>query len=337
MAFKLVEAKRSQAKLKMAFSGPSGSGKTMSALLAAYGFLRSQYPKASDADLWHKVALIDTENGSGSLYRGKTVGNTTIGTYYTIPFPPPFSAKNYMDAISAAEEGGIEFLIIDSFSHAWSGVGGALDRQGKIADRTGNSYTAWRDVTPEHNALVDKILQCPMHVIATMRAKTEYVQEKNDKGKTVVRKVGTAPIMRDGVEYEFTCCFDINDKHVAYASKDRTSLFDGDDFVITPDIGRRLYAWYADADEPEPVRPAPALTQTPAPVEETGTAESTDDGYTAEQLMAMVDDAIRKVSASGMDREVLGEEIKAIAGVKNYKKVDDPVILMKLYDHFNQE
>jgi len=37
-----------------------------------------------------------------------------------------------------------------------------------------------------------------------MLSTMEYVLEQNDKGKHVPQKVGMAPIMRDGVEYEFT-------------------------------------------------------------------------------------------------------------------------------------
>ena len=31
----------------------------------------------------------------------------------------------------------------------------------------GNDFTAWRDITPQHNALVDAMLQSPCHIIAT--------------------------------------------------------------------------------------------------------------------------------------------------------------------------
>lgn len=124
-----------------------------------------------------------------------------IGSYNTINLGSPFTPRNYMEAIDAAEEGGIEYLIIDSLSHAWSGEGGMLDMQGRAAQKSGNSYTAWREVTPEHNRLVAKILQCDMHVCLTLRSKTEYVLEEDARGKKTPKKVGMAPVFRDGIEY----------------------------------------------------------------------------------------------------------------------------------------
>ena len=123
-----------------------------------------------------------------------------------------------------------------------------LDMQGRVASRTGNSYTAWRDVTPLHNRLVDKILQCDMHVILAMRTKAEYVIETNDKGKQAPRKIGLAPIFRDGVEYECTVFFELAQDHTGSATKGRTMEFDQQIFVVTPDTGRKLYRWLNEGE-----------------------------------------------------------------------------------------
>ena len=201
----------------------------------------------SDAQLWERICVIDTENASGSLYVGTQIGTVRIGEYLTIPLEPPFSAARYLEAVDLAEQNGVEFLIIDSLSHAWSGEGGLLDVQGNVAKRSGNSYTAWREVTPLHNKLVDRILQCPMHVAVTLRTKTEYVIEDNGSGKKTPRKIGMAPVFRDGVEYEFTIFFELDQSHAAAATKDRTGLFDGQYFLIAPDTGARIRDWLAGA------------------------------------------------------------------------------------------
>ncbi|WP_176700327.1 AAA family ATPase, partial [Gilliamella sp. Gris1-4] len=121
---------------------------------------------------------------------------------------------------------------------------GLLDKQGKIADSgKGNGYTAWRSITPEHNALVNAMLASPCHIIATMRSKQEYVLQVNDNGKQAPKKVGMAPIQRDGMEYEFTVMFDIDINHNATSTKDRTRLFDGKIFKITSETGEQLLAW----------------------------------------------------------------------------------------------
>ena len=57
--------------------------------------------------------------------------------------------------------------------------------------------------------MVDAIT-CPnLHVIATMRSKMEYVQATNDRGRTIVRKVGMQPVQREGLEYEFDVVADM--------------------------------------------------------------------------------------------------------------------------------
>lgn len=222
-------AERKKAKLRLGIAAPSGAGKTYSSLLLAFG-------------LGGKVGLIDTEHGSGDLY-------AHLGEYDIISIEAPYSVKKYTDAIHAFEEAGYTTIIIDSLSHAWAGDGGLLDKQGKMADRGTNSFAAWRTITPEHNNLVDSMLRSPCHIIATMRAKQEYVLETNDKGKQQPKKVGMAPVQREGMEYEFTVMLDVDMNHVASASKDRTSLFDGQFFKIDKATGETLLQWLETGKE----------------------------------------------------------------------------------------
>lgn len=137
MAIEFKKAHRSKAKLRLAIAGPSGAGKTYSALLIASGIVPLE-----------KVAVIDTESGSADLY-------ADLGGYSTVTINPPYSPQKYIEAIHAAEAAGFELIIIDSLSHAWSGEGGLLDQQGKAADSKykGNSWAAWREITPLHNQL----------------------------------------------------------------------------------------------------------------------------------------------------------------------------------------
>lgn len=183
---------------------------------------------------------------------------------------PPYSPQKYIEAIHAAEAAGFELIIIDSLSHAWSGEGGLLDQQGKAADSKyrGNSWAAWREITPLHNQLVETMLHTPLHVIVTMRSKTEYIQT-DVNGRKQIQKVGMAPIQRDGIEYEFTTVFDLSQNHTATVSKDRTKLFDGQYFTPTADCGKALLQWLnagAPVTEPAPVirqSATPAVNQMP--------------------------------------------------------------------------
>lgn len=216
----LQQAQRQQAKIKMALQGPSGSGKTMSALLLAIGITNN----------WSKVAVIDTETGSANLY-------AHLGNYNVITMPQPYSPENYVKAITICENAGMEVVIMDSISHCWEYL---LDFHSNLA---GNSFQNWTKVNPRQKEFVDKILQSHCHIITTMRVKQDYVLNQKD-GKYIPEKVGLKSVMRDGIEYEFTIVFDIDIKHNAIASKDRTQLFMGKpEFKITQAIGKEILQW----------------------------------------------------------------------------------------------
>ena len=216
------KAMRKQAKIKLALQGPSGSGKTMSALLLGAGLTD-----------YSKIAVIDTENHSADLY-------AHLGDYSVLQLSQPFSPERYIEAISTCEKAGMEVIIIDSITHEWEGSGGILDMHGNMP---GNSFTNWSKMTPRHNAFVQKILESDCHIISTIRTKTDYtLTDKN--GKMVPEKVGLKGIQRDGIDFEFTIVFDLDIKHFATASKDRTGLFqDKPAYVISPKTGERILQW----------------------------------------------------------------------------------------------
>lgn len=228
-----TKATRKKAKLRLALSGPSGSGKTYGALLLAKG-------------IGGKTAVIDTERDSASLY-------SDIMEFDSLSLDAPYTPERFVEAIKAAERAGYETLIIDSLSHEWSGVGGCLEMVDQIAKAKyrGNTWSAWNEVTPRHRALLDAILQCPMHIIATTRAKTETAQTEENGRKKVV-KLGMKSDQRDGLEYEFTIALDlVHDGNYAVASKDRTGLFARrDPQPISEETGRELLAWLESGAEP---------------------------------------------------------------------------------------
>ena len=220
MELNLRQSSKKQAKMKLALAGCAGSGKTMSSLLLAYGMTNN----------WSKIAVIDTENGSADLY-------SNLGNYNVLNLKSPFMPENYIKAIEVCEDAGMEVIIIDSISHCWEYI---LEFHSQMA---GNSFTAWGKLTPRVTAFVQKILNSNCHIISTMRTKQDYVlNEKN--GKLVPEKVGLKTIMRDGIDYEFTIVLDVDMKHFAKASKDRTNLFaDKPEFVITSETGKAILDW----------------------------------------------------------------------------------------------
>lgn len=220
----LKQSKRKNVKLRLGISGASGFGKTHSALLLAYGMTQD----------WSKIAVIDTENSSASLY-------SDLGGFNVVDLQAPYSPERYIEAIELCENSEMEVIIIDSISHEWNGAGGCLDMQSKLGGR----FQDWQKITPRHQAFVDKILQSSCHIITTTRRKVDYSLDSVGNGRTKVVKHGTKEITREGFEYELTVNFElVNDRHLVKASKDRTGLFmNKPEFVITEKIGDRLLKW----------------------------------------------------------------------------------------------
>jgi hypothetical protein len=215
------KAERKQAKIKMALQGPSGSGKTYSSLLLALGLVGSL----------EKVCVVDTEAGSSDLY-------ANLGSYNIIPVSSPYTPEKYIQAIELAEAENMEVIIIDSLSHGWENL---IDFH---AGLSGNTFANWSKVTPRQNSLFSKILGSTSHIIATLRVKQDYVLNDKGNGKLTVEKLGLKPIQRDGVDYEFTIVFDLDIRHHASCSKDRTGLFiDKPEFKITADTGKQIIDW----------------------------------------------------------------------------------------------
>lgn len=316
MALTLKKAQRKRVKLKIGLAAPSGGGKTASSLILAYGLLKGEHPDWSDEQIWDHIAIVDTENGSGELYANCRIGSTVIGAYNAISLEPPYEPSKYIEAINACKDAGMEVCIVDSLSHAWSGRGGLLEKQGNVSKRTGNSYTAWREITPLHNALVDTLLQTDMHVICTMRSKTEYVQEKDEKGRTTVRKVGMAPVQRDGMEYEFSMFLEIDAEHQAFVSKDRTGVIDGQYFVVTPSVGENLAKWL-DSGAPADTEPV-VVSEYSKPTAPKTSAED------VPSKIIEIDAKVKKLQANGVSKDDIVAAIKNVmVSTANYNRIED--------------
>lgn len=232
-------AVRHEAKARAAIIGPTGSGKTWTALEWA-------------AVLGDRVAVIDTENGSASLYSDRY-------TFDTATWRPPYSASKLTAAIGDAAAS-YDVVVIDSLTHFWQGEGGVLDVVDAAAQKArGNQFAGWKDGSPVWRALLDSLIFAPCHVIVTMRSKMDYVQTQID-GRTKVEKVGMAPVARNDVEYEFTVVGDMDQSHKMTITKSRCAPL-ADQVALasqTKKLAVVLKEWLATA------APAPAAAETAA-------------------------------------------------------------------------
>lgn len=219
----LKKATRKQVKLRLNISAPSGAGKTYSSLRMAKGLCGD----------WSKIAVIDTENGSASLY-------SDLGDFNVIDLTPPFTPEKYTEALNACVSAGMEVVIIDSTTHEWA----CLIEENELLAQSkfrGNTWSAWSNTTPRHDKFINSILHSPVHVITCTRSKTETIMGDDKK----VKKVGMKDVQREGWEYELTISLNIDrDTHLAIPSKDRTNLFEGKNpFLITEETGKQIADW----------------------------------------------------------------------------------------------
>lgn len=239
-----VPAKKVKTFLRLGIVGPAGSGKTYSALAIA----RAMFPNG-------KIALIDTEAGSASLYGD-------IFNFETMVLAD-FHPRNYVDGIKLAYRDGFDVVVADSLTHAWAGSGGLLEMHDIATKRSksGNSWTAWRDVTPVHNELVDTMLQTPIHLIATMRTKVEYAQVEED-GKTKIKKMGTSPIQREGMDYEFGVIIEMDLDNVGWVIKSRCPALTGKNFKEPgAQVAKILKNWLDSGEDAPPVEASGAMPE----------------------------------------------------------------------------
>lgn len=243
--FKIVRAERTQARLRLALCASSNGGKTWSSILIAKGIIEHMITEGIlSGTLEGKIGLIDTERKSAALY-------AHLCPFDVINLNPPYAAARYGQALATFEAAGYKVIIVDQISHAWAGQGGMLSLLNRIArDKyQGNTFTAFNDITPEQDAFIDRLLSSPAHLIITMRQKTEWVLEmktnKNGKEKLTPRRIGTKPIQRDGVEYDFTTLLALDtDTHLATPLKNRCPVFqDGVQVLLNEGVGHKLADW----------------------------------------------------------------------------------------------
>lgn len=258
--FVVSKAKREQVKARIGLTGATNTGKTWTALLIAQGLLKAEGYVTEDGKVdWSKVCVIDTERKRALFY----ADNGVFGEFLHIDFPAPYHPEDYIEAVQVAQQSGAKVIIIDSISHAWNGTGGVLEI---VSEKTLNSKSknqfneGWggkEGGTALQNKMIDKILASPCHIIATFRQKMEYVQEKDENGKTTITKLGVKPVQRDDLEYEFDITLKLNNDHTAQVIKNTVDFIDEKEFTanpITSKFGEELGKYLSSGADPSALK-----------------------------------------------------------------------------------
>ena len=208
--FKVQKAVREKIAVKIALMGPSGSGKSYSALRLATGMLEEMKKTNTLDDTNGRILFANTEGSRGRYYANEF-------DYDIVDLVPPYAPEQFTELINYAVEEKYAILIIDSTSAEWEGKGGCLELQ----QQAGGRYQDWKLITPRHDKFIDTMQYSPIHIIATMKGKDQYEVDKDERGRTAVKKLGVGAKQRDGFEYYFTTTFNIDvTSHMAKCEKD---------------------------------------------------------------------------------------------------------------------
>jgi len=233
MNFVFTKATKKAVKARIAIEGPSGSGKTYTSLITG----------RSLAGPTGRIAVIDTEHRSASLYADEFDFDALELDSY--------DPQILIQALAAAAQAGYDVVIIDSLSHFWMGTDGMLEQVDRAAKRSagGNTFGGWKEMRPVERRMIEAMLAYPGHLIATMRTKTEWVIEENERGKKVPRKIGLKAEQREGLEYEFTLVATMDQENTLVVTKSRCKALSGA-VISKPDesFGRVLGDWLEDGE-----------------------------------------------------------------------------------------
>ena len=261
-------AVKRKAKARAALMGPGGSGKTMSMLI----LLRTLVGPEG------RIACIDTEKGSMSKYaHTDTCGGPGVCTEpdhfdFDVVELDSFTPENFISAIEEATRLGYDGFGCDSLSHFWIGQGGALefvDNTQRAAKSRDAFNTGWKDWRPHEQKMISAMTGAPMHIVVTMRVKTEYAEQTDPVTQRKKRvKIGLQPVQREGLEYEFDIVGAMDTEgNDLVIDKSRCYHYNGK--VINkpqPRDWQPLLAWLgtgAEALPPPPPAPAEPMREAP--------------------------------------------------------------------------
>lgn len=295
MAFIFQKALREKIWTKVLLTGPSGSGKTYSALRLASGIAKK---------MKSKIAYIDTENGRSKYYSEEF-------DFDILVLEPPYESQKYIDAIQAAIDMGYKIICADSLSHEW------IWCNEMVNSMPGNSFTNWGKVkTLYHNKFMEFIIQSPAHIIATARGKDKWTTEIKN-GKMSPQKIGEGSVQEDSVEYNYTCTFNLaQDTHIATCTKDNTHIFENKYDILKESDGEKLFDWANSGKIESSVPPKFATVTT--------------DNETLEKIIEEVTNLFKEKIESGANKEEIYNKIEEICGMKNFKKIQELNMALKV-------
>jgi len=238
-----AKAEKYDAKGRVALIGPAGGGKSFTALVLARALAGPN----------GKIAAIDTEHGSLSKY-------ADLFDFDVLELDS-FSPQSFIDGLHAAEENGYNVFLCDSLSHFWTGKDGAWDFVDMAQKRHKDQMGGWKEFRPHERLMMDELITSPCHIICTMRTKTDYQEQTDEKGRKKRVKIGLAPVQREGLEYEFDLVGYMDEDHTFAVDKTRCPAYSEKAYTKPgPKQFAPFVEWLKGSVRPEKPAPAPIDT-----------------------------------------------------------------------------
>jgi len=194
-------------------------------------------------------------------------------------------------------------------------------------DKSKAGFLGWAKVRPLERQLIDCMLKADAHLIATMRSKTEWLIEKDERGRNVPKKIGTAPVQAKGIEYEFDIFGELTIDHLLMITKSRCDRLSNRSFLSPGvEVANILKEW-TKANSSEPLRFVSPDEVDNLPVK---TKIPEVDNHQQIQERKVTKSQLKRLYSLATESGLSNEEAKAIIENSGYKSSKD--ILMKDYD-----
>lgn len=301
MTITFRKAVKFDARARVALIGPAGSGKSFTMLRLARLLAGPE----------GRIAAVDTEHGSLSKYADQFE--------FDVFEMESFSPENFLEALRAAEAAKYDVFCCDSLSHFWVGRDGALEfvDTARKRSQSRDDMAGWKEFRPHERGMVDAMISSPMHVICTMRTKTAYEEQVNERtGKKQRVKIGLAPVQREGLEYEFDLVGCMDEENNFVVDKSRCSSLAGK--VLSKPSEREFQPfleWLRGAARPEP---APAPVTPPRIATGNGNGHAANNGNGHKHAAAAGEFKVDGSRLTCVPREVL---VKETAKRKPYRSL----------------
>lgn len=186
MTLQIIQAERKPGYVKMLLAGVQYSGKTYTGLALAQSLAGDRGVISLDFECHDGV------NPSTTFYADKF-------RFSVIPLIHDHSPQTALNALKMALNAKPGAIHIDGLASLWHG----LNEQAEKTAKKNDTHAARKNIIPILNEIINLIMTCECHVIATCLLRTKTARSKGANGETVIVSLGDVIDFQDRIELKF--------------------------------------------------------------------------------------------------------------------------------------